>query len=88
MWKTRDRLALHLAAIAGIVLGTGMALIPGQVATAQAPAGGDVLFSECDLLEPPDQAEQAYWRAECDMVAADASYQAGVWRPYVRRLDG
>jgi hypothetical protein len=89
MWETRQRASLGLAAIASIVLGVGFGLLPSQVGTAQAQAGaagGDVLFFEC-LEQPPDRADLAFWRAECD-IAAEGSYHAGVWRPFNPRIDG
>jgi hypothetical protein len=49
MWVKRRRAPLGLAAIIGI-LGGAIALLAGAPVTAQAPKGGDTLFTEC-LLE-------------------------------------
>ena len=91
MWDTRQRELLGLAAaIAAIVVGLGIGLLPSQLATAQVggpgPAGGDRLFDIC-LFQPPDRADLAFSRADCD-IAAEGSYQAGVFRPFIGRIDG
>lgn len=91
MWASRSRSLgrrVGVAAIVGAVLGLG--LLSGGGATAQengSPAGGDVLFAEC-LSRPNDAPQLAFWRAECDRVAAEAGYLAGVWRPTESKIDG
>jgi hypothetical protein len=86
MWVKRRRAPLGLAAIIGI-LGGAIALLAGAPVTAQAPKGGDTLFTEC-FSRNPDSAEQAFWRAECDAEAVAEGYQSGVWRPYLQHIDG
>jgi len=70
------------AAIVGIFLGAGIGL-PGGVATAQGIGGDNLTLRAC--LDPtPDPADLAFYRAECDMEAAEKGYRAGVLRPLTR----
>jgi len=77
---------IALAVVVATTLGGAVGLVTPTQAQAQQTEEQVILQHVC--MAPSDREQRAFWRENCDLLAEEAGFEQGVFRPLTPDQDG